>query len=107
NAFAGHLGDALDENLLDGGFAGGGFVFEAEDFVAGRDFAHGCGFGPEEGIHQTEVEPRGLLHAFDDVGVVAGVDAGELNLDATVTDGADDRFGDAEAVDAVADDLDG
>ena len=105
---AGHFRDALDE-IIDGvGLAVGLVVLIlAHHFVAGRNVGRRLVHGAGAFHDQAEAEHGGLLDVGDDVGVVAGVQAGELDLDAGVPDRADDGLGDAHAVDAVADDLDG
>jgi len=57
-------------------------------------------------VNQTEVEAGGRLYVINDVGIVAGVEARQLHLDARFAHLADERLGHAERVDAVADDLD-
>jgi len=57
-------------------------------------------------MHHPEIEAGGGLHLIDHIRVVLGADAGELDLDAVLTDRPEHRFGDAQAVDAGADDLD-
>ena len=57
-------------------------------------------------MHHPEVEAGRGLHLVDHIGVVLGADAGELDLDAVLTDRPEHWFGDAQAVDAGADDLD-
>ena len=102
NAFAGHLGDALDVEILAERLAVAIFHFKGHRLVAGRHFHRRTGGGADH----LEIEAGGLLEAVDDLGVVLGGNAGELDLDAILADRADDRLGDAKGIHAIADDLD-
>ena len=104
NRLAGHFGPALHEQLFRAHLALAPFVFERHDLIADRRLD--AGTRRKRRMHDTEIELRGRADVVDDVGVVAGVDAGQLDLDAVVPDLADQRLGDAEAVDARADDVD-
>jgi hypothetical protein len=104
DALARHLGAGLDVELLGMALdAGAALDVEGHALVArGRLLWGGC-----EGVHHLEVEARRLAEVVDDLGIVLGRDIGQLDLDAVRADRADDGLADAEAVDTVADDLDG
>ena len=55
----------------------------------------------------AELELRGLLERIDDVRIVGGVLAGQLDLEREVAHRADDRLGHAEGIHAQLHDLDG
>ena len=99
-----HLGPALDEHFLDAGFAAAAFVVERHDLVADGRFHPGP--GRKRRMHRAEIEARGRLDVVDHIGVVLGVEAGKLDLDAVGADLTDDGLGDAEGVDAGLDDVD-
>ncbi len=105
DVLARHLPGALHEVFGLEGLAGAGLLLEGLDLVAGGNLDALARTG--ERIHEAKIEPRGLLHRLEHLGVVAGVDAGELDLDAVLAERTNDRLGDTETVDAVADDLDG
>ena len=58
-------------------------------------------------VHLAELELGGLLERIDDVRIVGGVLAGQLDLEGEVADGTEDGFGDAELIDALLHDLEG
>ena len=106
DAFAGHFRDAFDEDFFDAGLAPAALVVEGENLIAGRNFARGDAVGGERRVDEAEIETGRFLDGVDDLGVVAGVEAGELDFDAVFTDFADHGLRDAVGVDAGADDLD-
>ena len=103
HALAGHLGAALDVEFLGVALAGAAALLVEGHALVARG---GLLRRRDEGMNHLEIEARGQRQGPDDLGIVLGRDAGQLDLDAVLTDRADDGLGDAEAVDAVADDLD-
>ncbi len=100
-------GNPVNQVRLLHDFARAGIVdFLKENLVAGRDIV-GISGGGRGGVDEAEFEAGRAAKGVGDVGVVAGGDAGELNFDAVVADGTNNRFADAEAVGALANDLDG
>ena len=103
---AGHFPRALHEEFADHRLAVAAFLLVGLDLVTERDVAGRGGLWRGQGIDEAEVEPRGLLHRIEHVGIVAGVYPGQLHLDAVRSDRTHDGHGHAETVDTVADDFD-
>ena len=105
---AGHFRDLLHQVINRVGLAvRAAILVETQHLVArrhvGRRFGHRAGAL----LHEAEGELGGFRGVGEQLGVVLGIEAGELHLDAVGANRADDRLGDAHAVDAVADDVDG
>ena len=104
--FAGAVVDVAEREHLVGRDRGIGPEHRVDGQRTERMLAVGLGrtFGA---VHLAELELRRFLQGVDDVGVVGGVFAGELDLEGEVAHGAEDRLGDAELVDALFHDLEG
>ena len=120
---AGGIGGLLHEVAVHADFAGAAVdVAEREDLV-GRNRGGGAehrvdgertervlavGLARALGaVHLAELELGRLLERVHDVRIVGGVFARQLDLEGEIADGAKDRLGDAELVDALFHDLEG
>ena len=107
NGIARHFGNALNQIVNGVGLAVCFIVLIlAHDLIArghiGRRLAHGA----RVFHHKTEAKHRWLLDVCHDVGVIACIEASELDLDAGIAHRANHRLGHAHPVNAIANNFD-
>ena len=97
------IGVADGEHLV-GRDGRGGAEHRIDRQEAERVLALGLG-GPFGAVHLAELELGGLLERVDDVGIIGGVFAGQLDLQGEIAHGTEHGLGDAELIHALLHDL--